>query len=133
MAVTGRYALFKFGTTYGPADCLQGMDITDNINDVVYQCNGYDKHVPGTRALTARVSMALPTGSATTVLSHIYPGAESTQAWFMPMGRAPAKKPQYTPSRAQCNRADVSAPINGIIVADFEFGLDSITITAATT
>ena len=133
MAVSGKNALFKFGTTWGPADCLQGMDISDSVNDVVYQCNGYDRHVAGTRALTVRVSMALPSGTATSVLGYIYPGAESTEAWFMPQGRAPTTKPVYTPTRVQCNRADVSAPINGIITADFEFGVDSITISAATT
>jgi len=135
MAYTGKNANFYFGTSWGASHCIQSMDITDNLNDIIYQCSGYDKHAIGTRAIMVRVSMAMPSTGATSLMGYIYPGAESTQAVFRPMGHSTASDQQrlkYSATKTQCNRADIGAPINGIVLADFEFALDDVTIGAAT-
>ena len=136
MAYVGKNANFYFGTSWGPPDCLQSMDITDNINDIIYQCNGYDRHTIGTRAIGITVSIALSGTEATTMLSYIYPGAESTQAVFRPMGHSTASDQQrlkYSATKTLCVRGDIGAPINGMVTADYAFVLDDVTIAAATT
>ena len=130
MAASGKNASFNFATVlYDADDCLQGWDLNSAINDIVYQCNGYDKHLPGTKALTFRVSLALAAAD-TTKVSALAPG--TTGAFEAhPAGDTPTYI-EVRATRAQVNSANLSAPINGVITVDAEFGLDDVTYAAST-
>ena len=130
MADGGKNASFQFaGTTYDADDCLQGWDLTDAINDIVYQCNGYDKHASGTRAVSFRASLALA-ATDTTKISALAPG--TTGAFEAHPGGDTATYIEVTASRGTVISRPVSAPINGIISCDVEISLDDITYTSAT-
>jgi hypothetical protein len=135
MAETGKNAILEFGTTFGPADCLQGGNISDAVEDITYYCNGFQKHIAGVRIASLDVSMALPETNMTTVMSYIYPGANSTSWIWRPSGHSTGSKTRlkYTSTKAHCLTANVSAPINGVITLDATFVLDDLTIAAATT
>ena len=130
MADSGKNASFKFTTvTFDADDCLQGWDLNNAINDIVYQCNGYDKHLPGTQAVTFRVSLAL----AKTDTAKVTLLAPGTTGLFEahPAGDSSGNI-EVEVTRAQVNSSNLSAPINGVITADVEFGLDDIDLGAAT-
>lgn len=129
MADSGKAAGFKFGTTtYTTANCLQSWDLNSAINDIVYQCNGYDKHAVGTKAITFRVSMGLDAENTTTVIA-LAPG--TTGAFEAHPAGNYTSMIEVSATRAQVNSANMSAPVNGIIVLDVEFGLDDVTYTTA--
>ena len=74
MADSGKNASFSFaGVLYDADDCLQGWDLNDAIQDVVYQCNGYDKHAVGNRGISFRATIALA-ASDTTKVTAFAPG-----------------------------------------------------------
>jgi hypothetical protein len=130
MADSGKNASFKFSTvTFDADDCLQGWDLNSAINDIVYQCNGDDKHLPGTKAVTFRVSLALAK-TDTTKVTYLTPG--STGAFEAHPGGDSSGYIEIEVARAQVNSANISAPMNGVITADIEFGLDDIDLGAAT-
>ena len=130
MSDSGKNASFKFGgVLFDADDCLQGWDLAHAINDIVYQCNGYDKHLPGTKAVTFRVSLALAK-TETTKLTGLAPGTSGAFEAH-PAGDTPTYI-EIEVTRAQVNTANVSAPVNGVITADIEFALDDIDIGAAT-
>ena len=130
MADSGKNASFKFTTILFDADdCLQSWDLNDAIADVVYQCNGMDKHAIGTRAVTFRVTLALAAGD-TTIITLFAPG--TTGAFEAHPGGDTSGYIEISATRAQVNTANLSAPTNGIIAADLEFALDDVTIDAAT-
>jgi len=130
MATPGKNASFNFATVlYDADDCLQSWDLSSAINDIVYQCNGYDKHLPGTKALTFRVSLALA-ATDTTKVSALAPG--TTGAFEAHPAGDTATYIEVRATRAQVNSANISAPINGVITVDAEFGLDDVTYAAAT-
>lgn len=131
MADSGKNAAFTFnGTVYNADDCLQGWDLADSVNDVVYQCNGYDKHASGTRSIMFRTALAL----AATDTTKVGALAPATTGTFEAHPGGDTK--DYIEIRATASRVvrrDLSAPINGIITADVEISLDDITFAAATT
>jgi hypothetical protein len=130
MPDSGRNASFKFATvTYDADDCLQGWDLNSAINDIVYQCNGYDKHAVGTKAVTFRVSLAL-SATDTTKVTALAPG--TTGAFEAHPAGDTSGYIEIEVARAQVNSANISAPMNGMIAVDAEFGLDDIDYGAAT-
>jgi hypothetical protein len=131
MAGSGKNAAFTFATiVYDADDCLQGWDLNSAINDVVYQCNGYDKHAVGTKAVTFRASLALA-ATDTTKVTALAPG--TTGAFEAHPGSDSSGTIEIEVARAQVNSANMTAPINGIIAVDVEFALDDIDYGASTT
>ena len=129
MADSGKLASFKFGaTTYTTAHCLQSWDLNSAINDVVYQCGGYDKHLVGSKTLSFRTTLGLAATATTTVIAFA-PG--TTGAFECHPGGDSAGRIEVTATRAQVNSANMSAPINGIIALDIELALDDVTYTTA--
>ena len=130
MADSGKNASFKFTTVLFDADdCLQGWNLGNAINDVVYQCNGYDKHAIGTHAATFRVSLAMA-ATDTTKMTLLAPG--TTGAFEAhPAGDTPGYL-EIEVARAEIISSNISTSANAIILADVEFGLDDIDIGAAT-
>lgn len=130
MADSGKNAEFTFATVvYDADDCLQSWDLSSAINDIVYQCNGYDKHLPGTKTMMFRVSLALA-ATDTTKVTALAPG--TTGAFEAHPASDTATYIEVRATRAQVNSANISAPINGVIAVDAEFALDDITYAAAT-
>lgn len=130
MADSGRLAAFKFGsTTYNADDCLQSWDIADAIQDVVYQCNSYDKHARGTQNVSFSVSLALAKTDVTKVTA-LAPG--TTGAFEAHPGGDAASNIEITATRGIVIQRNVTAPINGIIQADVVIALDDVTWTTAT-
>ena len=128
MADSGRLAGFKFGSvTYDADDCLQGWDIADSINDVVYQCNSMDKHARGTQNVIFRVPLALQ-ASDTTIIAAFAPGTSATtfEAW---PGGYTTNYIEFASTDVLVLRRDLSAAINGIITADIEIAINSIAST----
>ena len=131
MADSGKKAAFSFaGTSYTTASCLQGWDLSNAVNDIVYQCNGFDKHLPGTGSASFRVSLALAATATTTVIAFA-PGTTGTFTAH-PSGDVTGYI-EVSATRAQVNSANISAPINGVITVDIEIALDDITLTTAAT
>ena len=129
MADTGKLASFKFGAvTFSTASCLSSWDLNSAVNDIVYQCNGYDKHAVGTKALTFRVTLGL-SADDTTVVTAFAPGTSG--AFECHPGGDSAGNIEITATRSQVNSANLTAPINGIIALDIELGLDDVTYTTA--
>lgn len=128
MADGGKNASFQFaGTTYNADDCLQGWDLNSAINDIVYQCNGYDKHAVGTKVISFRTSLALP--ADTTIWIDLAPG--TTGAFEAHPAGDTATYIEITASRGTVISAPMTAPINGIIAIDVEIALDDVTYTTA--
>lgn len=129
MAVSGKNASFKFaGQTYDSDDCLQSWDLNRAVNDVVYQCGGYDKHAAGTKTITFSASLALA-ATDTTKLSYFAPG--TTGAFEAhPAGDTPTYIEAIV-TKATVISSNISAPINGVVAVDLTFGLDDITVGAA--
>jgi len=131
MADSGKLAAFTFaGTSYTSSACLQGFDFNNAINDIVYQCNGYDKHLPGTNAATFRVQLALAKTATTTVIA-LAPG--TTGAWLGHPAGDVTGNIEISATRAQVNSANLSAGPNAVIALDVEFALDDVTLTTAST
>ena len=128
MAVGGKNAAFTFaGTVYDADDCLQGWDLNSSINDIVYQCNGYDKHAVGTKVISFRTSLALP--ADTTIWIDLAPGTTGAFEGY-PAG-ATTDYMAITATRGMVVSAPMTAPINGIIAIDVEIVLDDVTYTCA--
>jgi len=96
----------------------------------VYQCNGYDKHLPGTNAATFRVQLALAKTATTTVIA-LAPG--TTGAWLGHPAGDVTGNIEISATRAQVNSANLSAGPNAVIMLDVEFALDDVTLTTAST
>jgi len=129
MAIGGQNASFQFaGTTYNADDCLQSWDLQSSINDVVYQCNGYDKHASGTKAISFRTSLAF---AATDSTKHQAFTPGTTGAFEAHPAGDTATYIEITASRATVISAPMSAPVNGIISLDIELALDDVTYTTA--
>jgi len=129
MATGGKNAAFLFGassataTTYNADDCLQGWDLASSINDVVYQCNGYDKHAAGTKVISFRTSVAL-NSSDVAFTSAFSPG--STGWWRgAPFGYT-TDYLMIAASKSTIISAPISAPVNGICSIDLELALDDV-------
>lgn len=129
MAVTGKLASFTLGAvTYDETDCLQGWNLNDAINEVVYQCNSMDKGVAGTRTVTFSGSMALA-ATDTVKLAALTPG---TVAAFEahPAGDT-ATYVEVVSTSALVVSANLSTAPNAIFAVDFTIRLNDITIGAA--
>lgn len=129
MADTGKNASFKLGsTTYGTSDCLQSWAINDAINEVVYQCQGYDKAAAGSRSVTFAVSLALSV-TDTTKVSALAPG--TTGAFEAHPGGDTDSYIEIISTSALVTQRNLSAPVNGIITADVQIRLNDVTFQAA--
>lgn len=130
MADRGNLASFGWeGVTYSTNDCLSAWDFADSINDIVYQCNGYDKHLGGTRALEFRFSIGLDADD-TTKISPFVPGTESTQFEAHP-GGSTTNYIEITSTKAVVLSRDITAPMNGIIGMSVVIALDNAVTTVA--
>lgn len=131
MADSGKKASFVFaGTTFTTASCLQSWDFSNAINDIVYQCNGYDKHLPGTVTAMFRVSLALAATATTTVIA-LAPGTTGT--FQANPGGDVTGNIEISATRAQVNSANISTGPNAVIMVDVEIALDDVTLTTAAT
>lgn len=124
MATSGKNASFSFATvTFDADDCLQSWDLNSAVVDVVYQCNGYDKHAVGTKSASFRTSLALAATDTTRVTAF----APGTTGIFEahPAGNT-ATYIEIEVAKATVISANLTAPINGIIAIDLELALDDI-------
>ena len=129
MADSGKLAEFTFATVvYDADDCLQGWDINDAIQDVVYQCNGYDKHAVGNRGISFRASLALA-ATDTTKVTAFAPG--TTGAFEAHPGGDTAGNIEITATKATVISAPLSSGPNNVIAIDVELALDDVTYTTA--
>lgn len=130
MADTGKNASFSFdGTVYDQDDCLSGWNMNKSVNEVMYQCGGYDKAAAGTKAATFSISLAL----AATDTAKLQALAEGAMGAFEahPAGDT-ATYMEITSTDALITQANVSAPVNGIISIDLQIRLNDWTLAAAT-
>lgn len=131
MPDTGKLGSFSFdGTVYDEDDCLSGWTLNDAINEVVYQCGGYDRAAAGTRTATFSISLGLAQDD-TTKLTALYPGA--TGAFEAHPAGDTATYLEITATDSLITVANKSAPINGIITLDLTIRLQDITLGTATT
>jgi hypothetical protein len=129
MADGGKLASFKLGSTvYDADDCLQSWDLNDAINDIVYQCNSYDKHAVGTRAITFDVTLALA-ATDTAKIAALAPG--TTGGFEAHPGGDTATRIEITSTKGTVISRNLSAPSNGIISTDISIALDDVTFQAA--
>lgn len=129
MAITGKDAIFSFdGTSYTTSDCLNDWELQDSINEVVYQCSGYDKGAAGTRSVMFNISLALAADD-TTKLAALYPGATGT--FEAHPGGDSVDNIEITATDALIVSAPQSAPTNGIYTLDLSIRLQDVTIGAA--
>ena len=134
MATGGKNAAFLFGatsataTTYNADDCLQGWDLASSINDIVYQCNGYDKHAAGTKVISFRTALALNSSDVALTCGFV-PG---TTGWFAgaPGGWTTGAYLAIKATKATIISAPISAPVNGICSIDLELALDDVEYTS---
>jgi len=130
MADSGKNASFSFaGTVYDADDCLQAWDLADAVQDVVYQCDGKDKHAAGTRQISFGVTLALSADDTTKVIA-LRPG--TTGAWEGHPGGDTAGNIEVTATKGTIITAPLSAPVNGIITTDVSIALDDVTYTTST-
>jgi hypothetical protein len=130
MAVTGKLARFVFnGVTFDDGDCLQGWNLNDAINEVVYQCNSFDQGVAGTRTVTFSGSMALD-ATDTAKLAALTPGATAADFVAYPAGTT-ATYVKVTSASALCVTANLTTGPNAIFAVDFSIRLNAVTIGAA--
>lgn len=131
MADRGNKASFMFnGVTYSTADCISAWDFGNSITDIVYQCDGADKHLGGTEAVDFRVTLGLDS-TDTTYISAFNPGTSSTQFEAHPGGDT-ATYIELSSTKALVISRNITAPMNGIIAMDIVIALDNITTTSAT-
>lgn len=130
MATAGNLARFSWdGVDYTTEHCLQSWDFNNAINDIVYQCAGYDKHLGGTQNVSFSVSLALD-ATDTTKITALAPGDTTTQFAAYPTG--------YTTNYIGITSTDglvltnnLTAPINGIVSMDVTIALNNVTIAKA--
>jgi len=130
MTISGVNQKVKFGTTtLTKASCIQDSGLDDAINSVIYQCNGFDKGVAGTRSAVFNLTLAIGATDDAKITAFA-PGATGTfDAW--PGGHV-ATYVQITAASAMVISANKSSPVNGILSADISIRLQDITIKAAT-
>ena len=129
MANSGTRASFTWNTTaFTSANCIQSWDLASSINDIVYQCNGYDKHAAGTKAVSFRTSIGL-NSTDVALIQGFAPG--TTAAWEAHPGGDTTTYIEVTATRGLIISAPISAPVNGIITVDLDIALDDISYTCA--
>ena len=129
-AITGKSASFSFGgTVYGATSCIQESGLEDAINEVIYQCNGQDIGVAGTRSVVFSVSLAI----GATEHAKITALAEGATGVFEyhPGGNSVGNI-ELEATRGIITSAPLSAPVNGVFALDLTIRLNGITIQAAT-
>ena len=127
---SGKNASFTFGaTTYDADDCLQSWALNHAINEVVYQCNGYDKGAAGTTSATFSTTLALA-ASDTTKVSALDAGSTGTFSAH-PAGDT-AGYQEITASDALVVSSNRSTGPNAIISMDVTIRLQDITLSTAT-
>jgi len=129
MADAGKLAGFTWNTTaFTSASCIQSWDLASSINDIVYQCNGYDKHAAGTKVASFRTSLAL-NSSDVALVQGFAPG--TTAAFEAHPGGNTTTYIEIIAAKGTVISAPISAPINGIMTMDIEIALDDITYSCA--
>ena len=129
MASGGKLAGFTWNTTtFTTASCIQSWDLASAINDIVYQCNGYDKHTAGTKTISFRTSLALYSTDVAKVQGFA-PG--TTAAFEAHPGGDTATYIEFTADKGTVISAPISAPVNGVITMDVEIALDDVTYSCA--
>ena len=130
MGIGGKLAEFTLnGVTFDADDCLQGWNLNDAINEIVYQCNSYDKGAVGTRSVTFAGSLALDAAD-TAKLAALTPGATAADFEAHPAGDT-ATYVEVTSSDSLCVSANQSTAPSSIYTVDFSIRLNQVTIGAA--
>jgi hypothetical protein len=131
MADSGKLASFTFNSvTFDETDCLQGWNLNDAINEIVYQCDSMDKGVAGTRTVTFSGSMAL-SATDTAKLAALTPGATAADFEAHPSGDT-ATYIEVSSTDSLCVSANLSTAANSVHTVDFSIRLNDVTIGAAT-
>jgi hypothetical protein len=131
MADKGTKAKFVFGTvSYTTADCLQAWDFNQSVQDIVYQCSGYDMHLAGTKNVGFSVSLALAATDSTKITG-LAPGTHTSIFQANPAGDATTNYIEITSTDVYVLTQNVTAPINGIITMDVTMALNNVTVAGA--
>ena len=131
MADKGSKAKFVFGaTSYTTEDCLQSWDFNQSVQDIVYQCSGYDRHLGGTKNVGFSVSLALAATDSTKI-SGLAPGTHTSIFQANPAGDGTTNYIEITSTDVWVLTQNVTAPINGVIAMDVTMALNNVTITKA--
>lgn len=131
MPDTGLLASFKFGNeTYDEDDCLSNWNLNDQIQEVIYQCGGFEQGAAGPRSAVFNVSLGLAADD-TAKVNALYPGAKGAFEAH-PGGDTPGYI-EITATDSLIRVANKSAPSNGIITVDLQIRLQDITLGTATT
>lgn len=130
MSFSGINTELAFGsTTLGLTDCLAGSNLNDAINEAIFQCNGMDKGVAGTRTATLGFSAALLETDVVKI-NAFAPGTKDTIEWH-PAGDT-ATYIEVTSTEALILSRNISDPVNGVCTMDVNMRLNDIAIAAAT-
>ncbi len=129
MAAPGKLASFTFATiVYDQTDCLQGWNLSDAINEIVYQCNSMDKGVAGTRTATFSASLALD-ATDTVKVAAFTPG--TVGAFEAHPAGDTATYIEILAAEAVIITANQATAPNAILTIDLSIRLNDITIGAA--
>lgn len=129
MADSGKLASFTFAATvYDQDDCVQSWDLDHSINEVLYQCGGYEKAAVGNTSAVFTVTLALAK-TDTAKLSALAPGTIGT--FEAHPGGDSASNIEITSTQAVVISAPISTSPNDIISVDLTIRLNDITIGAA--
>lgn len=125
-AITGKNQQFTFGaTTYDEDDCIQEGGLEKSINEVIYQCNGEDIGLGGTKSAVFSVTLALAANDVTKI-NALAPGTTGAFV-YKPAGSA-IGKPKISAARGLVTSRPLSAPVNGVFTTDVTIRLDVITL-----
>lgn len=128
---TGKSATVTINsTTLGVNDCLQATGLNDAVNEVVFQCGGYDQAAAGTRAITANFS-AVISATDTTKLTALAPGTAITTFKYFPFGTTSGYI-KWTATSGQINSAPFTTAPNAMGTIDVTVRLNNITLAAST-
>lgn len=129
-AVTGKNQQFTFGTTtFDGDDCIQEGGLEKSINEVIYQCNGGDVGLGGTKSAVFTVTLALAANDVTKI-NAVAPGTTGAFTYY-PVSTT-VNHPKITATRGVVTSRPLSAPVNGVLTTDVTIRLGAITIAAAT-
>lgn len=117
-------------TTLGSSACLQSHGINDAINEVIYQCGGYDQGVAGTASITATFSAVL-SATDTTKLSALAPGTAITTFKYFPFGTT-STYIKYSATSGVITAAPFTSGPNAVGTIDVTVRLNNITRSAST-
>lgn len=130
MAASGKNASFSLGgTVYDSDDCLQAWQLNNAINELIYQCSGYNKAAAGAQDVIFTTSLALA-ASDTTKVSALDAG--STGAFEAHPAGDTSGYIEAEATDSIVTRSNMLSGARNIITYDITIRLHDLTLQAAT-